>query len=257
MDSHGFPHNNKLNETSVLESWNEHIKKLGRSWKLLAFQKVPIPAVAKWWVPHQPMGISIYLMLHMPTLSIGLVLSPYFVHQQLWSGNTRKTRCLPFFTQRERNLFESSPVKCRSKKQQPLQGQGPLSANLRSPDETFMVCSGLNMKNKKKNRWEKHIGVHVDVLALRFEPIHKFYSHNFVKTSMSFPFFFPSRTKIPSHSSNTWNSRNYGKQLLPSYSSCKGFVPPRSDRQSASWSIDPSFCRGENDVGKGGSFSCL
>ena len=30
----------------------------------------------------------------------------------------------------------------------------------------------------------------MDVLALRFEPIHKFYSHNFVKTSMSFPFIF-------------------------------------------------------------------
>lgn len=49
------------------------------------------------------------------------------------------------------------------------------------PKESGRNFHGLQWfkhEKQKKNRWEKHIGVHVDVLALRFEPIHKFYSHN-------------------------------------------------------------------------------
>ena len=149
MDSHGFPHNNKLNETSVLESWNEHFRKIGRSWKLLAFQTVPWLLWQR-WVPHQPWAsqyISCFLHAN-PQHWFGFAV---FCPSATLEWKHPKLSLLPFFTQRgERILFESSPVKCRSKKQQPLQGQGPLSANLRSPDETFMVCSGLNMKQLKR-----------------------------------------------------------------------------------------------------------
>ena len=102
------------------------------------------------WVPHQPWASQyISCCTCQPSALV------WFYRRILSISNSgvetpEKLAAKPFFTQRgERILFESSPVKCRSKKQQPLQGQGPLSANLRSPDETFMVCSGLNTLNMK------------------------------------------------------------------------------------------------------------
>ena len=91
--------------------------------------------------------LNISHAFYMPTLSIGLV-SPYFVHQQLWSGNTRKTRCETVFHSTRRKEFVrifSSQVQIQ---------EAAASSGSRTPFSKPKE-SGLNsanMKNRKKNR---------------------------------------------------------------------------------------------------------
>lgn len=98
---------------------------------------------------------------------------------------------------------------------------------------------GLNLHVKQRKdeklKWidEKNIPSTCECSILRFETI-TIYSHNTKNFHVISIYFLRAQNSISQFQRLKLQKLN---QLLPSYSSCKGFALPRSDRQSASLSI--------------------